>query len=114
MAKLSEETLSTIFSLMRQLAEGIEEASAAEWQLFEEYGETPETLGELEELQNARERLTVRYSGLHSLLLRVLSIQPIAPTAMLELLEQTIEQSEAAASAAAASVREIKRSWNLQ
>lgn len=111
MAKLSEETLSTIFGLMRQLAEGIEEASAAEWQLFEEYGETPETLGELEELQSARERLTVPYSRLHSLLLRVLEYQPIAAT--LELLAQTIENGQTAIDVGAASVRDVKRSWNL-
>ncbi|MDY6807306.1 MAG: hypothetical protein SXA11_26315 [Cyanobacteriota bacterium] len=113
MAKLPEETLSTIFSLMRQLAEGIEEASAAEWQLFEQYGETSETLGELEELQSARERLTVPYSALHNLLLKVLEYQPVAPNATLELLAQTIENGQTAIDVGAASVRDVKRSWNL-
>jgi len=113
MAKLSEETLTTIFDLMRQLAVGINEASAAEWELFEQYGETPETLEELEELQSARERLTVPYSALHSLLLRVLEYQPIAPNATLELLAQTIENGQTAIEVAAASVRDVKRNWNL-
>jgi hypothetical protein len=113
MPKLPEETLTTIFTLQRQLAEGIEEAAGAEWALLEQYGETEETIPELEELQSARERLTVRYSGLHTLLLRILEIQPTAPTDMLNLLAQTIALGQAARDAAGASVREIKRSWNL-
>ena len=47
MAKLPEETLTNIFVLQRQLAENIEEVSAVEWTLFEQYGETEATLPEL-------------------------------------------------------------------
>jgi hypothetical protein len=112
-AKLPDKTLTAIFSLQRQLAESIEEASAVEWVLFEEYGETEATLPELEQLQNARERLTAPYSRLSTILLRILESQPLASDAMLNLLTQTIEQAQAAASAATASVREIKRNWNL-
>ncbi|MBW4621362.1 MAG: hypothetical protein KME17_18630 [Cyanosarcina radialis HA8281-LM2] len=111
--KLSDEMLTTIFSLQRQLAVGIEEASAAEWKLNEQYGETAETIVELEELQNARERLTMPYSRLHTLLLRILEFQPLAPAAMLNLLAQTLEQGELAIDAVAASVREIKSNWDL-
>jgi hypothetical protein len=57
MAKLPDKSLTIVFSLQRQLAEAIEEASAIEWVLFERYGETETTMPELEELQNARERL---------------------------------------------------------
>jgi len=113
MAKLPDETITTIFTLQRQLAEGIELAAAAEWALAEQYGETEATIPELEELQNARERLISRYSGLHKLLLRILEMQPTAPTAMLNILAQTIEQGQAVRDAAAASVEEVKRSWNL-
>lgn len=113
MAKLSDETLTTIFTLQRQLGEGIEEAAAAEWALFQRQGETEETLPELAELQSARQRLNARYSGLYKLLLRILEIQPIAPADMLNLLAQAIERTEAARDASLASVREIKRNWNL-
>jgi hypothetical protein len=44
MAKLSPETLSNIFNLLRQIAEEIETASATEWILFEIYGENPRTI----------------------------------------------------------------------
>ncbi len=114
MAKLPDEILTTIFSLQRQLAEGIEEASAIQWKLFEQYGETEETIGELEELDNARERLTTLYSRLNKLLLRILESQPTASAAMLNLLSQTLGQGEATTSAANASVREIKRNWNIK
>ncbi len=114
MAKLPDDILTTIFSLQRQLAERIEDASAAEWILFEQYGETEETQGELEELYNARERLTVTYSRLHTLLLRILESQPTASTAMLDLLSQTLEQGQFVANAAKASIEEIKRNWGLK
>jgi len=43
MAKLPDKTITTIFTLQRQLAEGIEVAAAAEWALAEQYGETEAT-----------------------------------------------------------------------
>ena len=113
MAKLPDETLTTIFNLQRQLADGIEEATATEWLLFEQYGETEATIPELEELQNARERLTQPYSRLSTLLLRVLESQPVASAAVLELLEQTIQQAQTAVDVARASIREVQKNWNL-
>jgi hypothetical protein len=114
MAKLPDELLTSIFTLQRQLAEGIEEASATEWILFECYGETETTLPELEELQNARERLIGSYSRLYGLLLRILEAQPTASTAMLGLLTQTIEHGQFTINAAQANTQEIKRNWNLR
>lgn len=103
-----------IFSLQRQLGEAIDEASAAEWILFEQYGETEATITELEELQNAKERLMGSYSRLHNLLLRILEAQPTASTAMLEMLSQTIEYGQATVSAVQANTQEIRRNWNLK
>jgi hypothetical protein len=114
MAKLPTELLTQIFQLLQLLAEGIEEASATEWLLFSQYGETNETTVELEELQSARERLAVPYSRLNTLLLRILESQPMADPAMLELLFQAIAQAQASAAASQASVREVKRVWRLQ
>lgn len=113
MAKLPDETITTIFTLQRQLAEGIEVAAAAEWALAQQYGETEATVPELEELQNARERLTEPYFRLHKLLLRILEMQPMASNAMIDSLYQSIERARAARDAAGASVEEVKRSWNL-
>lgn len=104
MAKLSEQTLTTAFNLQRQLIEGINEATALDAALFEQFGETAETASDLEQLQNVRQRLTKPYSRLCTLLLRVAEFQPTVPAAMLNLLAQTMEQGQAAVNAAQASV----------
>jgi hypothetical protein len=112
MAKLSQEILTTIFALQRQLAESIDESASLEWSIFEQFGETKETAIELEELQNIRERLNTSFNRLYTLLLRVLEIQPFASTAMLELLEQTIVQGNETLAGCKASIYEIERNWN--
>ena len=89
MAKLPPDTLTTIFSLQQRLVELIDEAKAAEYNLFEEYGETEETLPELEQLQNVTERLRNPYSRLYTLALAIAEAQPMAPAAMVNLLERT-------------------------
>ena len=113
MAKLSPQTLTKIFNLQRRLVELIDEAKRAEFNLFEEYGETEETIPELEQLQNSSERLRNPYSRLYTLTLAISEVQPIAPSAMLNLLAQTIERAQAAADAVEAGIQEIKRNWHL-
>jgi hypothetical protein len=71
LAKLSPEILTTIFSLQRRLIELIAETKVTEFNLFERYGETEETLPELEQIQNCLERLRNPYSRLHTLTLRI-------------------------------------------
>jgi hypothetical protein len=112
-AKLSEQTLTTIFNLQRRLVQLIDEAKATEWALFGRYGETEESMIELEQLQNGAERLRDPYLRLYRLLLAISEVQPSATAAMLELLAKTIEQSEATAEAVEASTQESKRIWNL-
>jgi hypothetical protein len=113
MAKLSEESLTMTFGLLRQLADAIELASATEWTFFDRYGETVSTIGELEELQNARERLNQSYTRLNTLLLKILEAQPTATNAMLDLLAKAIDNGQANLEAANASIQEVTRGWNL-
>ncbi len=113
MSKLSAETLTTIFHLQRRLIELIVGAKATEDKLFEQYGETVETIPELEQIQNGIERLRDPYSRLHTLALRIAEYSPPVPSAILELLSQTLEQAEASANAVEASIIETKRNWNL-
>ena len=113
MAKLPNEILTTIFGLQQNLIESIHEATATAWTLLEQYGETDESIPELEELQNTRERVSDPYSRLSTLLIRTAESQPTAANDILNLLARTIEQAQAAADASQASVREIKRNWNL-
>jgi hypothetical protein len=52
LAKLSTETLTTIFNLQQRLIELIAETKLTEFSIFESYGETEDTLPELEQIQN--------------------------------------------------------------
>jgi hypothetical protein len=74
MANLPDETATTIFNLQRRLWELINEATKAGWMILEEYGETERSVSELEQVQNATERLRDCYSRLYTLMLRVASI----------------------------------------
>ena len=81
--------------------------------LFENYGETAETINELDELQNVKERLNRSYSRLNLLTLRILEAQPLVSHVMLDLLTQAIEDGAANLDASHASIQEIKKGWNL-
>lgn len=81
--------------------------------IFEAFGETDETLPELEELQNIQEKATLYYIRLYRLLLQNFESQPQATSATLELLAQAIAQTQAVADAGGASNREIRQNWNL-
>ncbi|KJH73423.1 hypothetical protein [Aliterella atlantica] len=111
MAKLPAETVTIIFDLQKQLLDRIDEATEAT--IFERFGEIEETMPELAQLQNIRERATSSYSRLYNLLLRVYESQPLPTSAILKLLESSIEQADATDAAAKASVEETKRNWNL-
>jgi len=106
MAKLPDEILTTIFTLQRQLASGIEEASAAEWALWSNM------VKQKQQFPNSRnfkmpERLTAP-TRLHTLLLRILESQPLVSPAILNLLVKTIEQARAATEAARAVFERLK------
>ena len=113
MADLSEATISIIFNLQRRLLKIINEATKFSFIIFDRFGETEETMPELNELQNVRERVTSYYVRLYRLSLQVSESQPIATSATLDLLAQSITQTEAIADAGEASTQEIKRNWNL-
>lgn len=89
MANLLDETTTTVLNLQRQLLEIINQAAIADSTLLEQYGETEETIPELDELQNVIERAETYYLRFYTLLLRIAKIQPVA-VAMLDLLQQSI------------------------
>ncbi len=97
--------IDNIFTLQRHLVECLDATTAMEFRLYQEIGETAETLPELEELQNIRERLVNSYSRLQNILLRIAQSQPIAARDMLDLLYRSIDAS-------IASLQDIQRNWN--
>ena len=112
MAKLPDPVISNIFIIQRRIIEYLDSTTATEFRLFERMGETAETLPELEELQNIKEKLRSKYSRLYNLLLRIAVSQPIASEDMLVLLYRSIELTEASIDASIASLQEIQRNWN--
>lgn len=58
--------------------------------------------------------LTVSYTRLYTLLLRIAEAQPAATSATLDLLARSIEQAGVINAASAASVQDVKRNWNLR
>ena len=113
MAKLPDETLTTVFSLQRQLLERVDKATATEFALLDQFGETEDTIPELDELQSIRERADSYYSRFYTTLRRIYESQPVASSANLELLARFIDDAQATADATEASIQDIKRNWNL-
>jgi hypothetical protein len=113
MAKLPTETLETIWSLLKQLSQVVEDASEAEFALFELFGETDSTIASLDELKGVAIDAASRYSQLSNIRLRIAEVQPTAPDDMLRLLEQAIRQNELRIPAMERSIQEIKIEWNL-
>jgi hypothetical protein len=113
MANLPEEILTIVFNLQKQLFEIINEATATDYNLVAQYGETSATLPELEELQNVRERPRNAYTRLFRLLLNIGETQPVINQNTLELLYRAIEQADLTVNALEVSIKEIKNNWNL-
>ena len=90
-----------------------DEATDTEYNLLEHYGENTETIPELEELSNIRERARDAYTRLFHLLLNIAQTQPIANKNTLELLYQAIEQADLIVDTLKISIQEIKNNWNL-
>lgn len=113
MAKLPEEIIDTVLNLQKQLLEQIDSATQTEYILLEQFGETEESLPELEELQTLKERTDAYYSRFYVTLRRIYESQPIASRDMLELLFRSIYEAELTIEAVQASIRDIKRNWSL-
>lgn len=113
MARLPEEIITTVLALQRQLLERLDEATATEFVIQEQFGETGETIDYFEQLQNSRERADRYYSRLYLTLRRIYESQPVATRDTLELLYQFIAESEAVLAATDATIREIRRDFNL-
>ncbi len=98
--------------MKQQLLDIVDDATAAEFALFELYGETERTMRYLNELTSVAERSTSWFSRLSNLH-RIASAQPSVPSDMLELLIQSLTRIQAEVPALERSVQEVKIEWNL-
>lgn len=113
MARLPDETITKILVLQRELLERIDEATATELALLEQFGETEETILEFDQLQNARERTDTYYSRFYVTLRRFYESQPLAPRDTIELLVRFTNEAEATIEGIGATIKEIRRDFNL-
>ncbi len=108
MAKLPVVILQSIFDLLQDLSELVDDATNAEYLLFERFGETEETINSLDELKSVALESASRYSQLANLRLRLAENQPKLSKEMLALLEKTINQNQQRIPAMKRSIEEIK------
>ncbi len=113
MANLPSETLTKVFYLQRKLFEIINESTAVDYNLIQQFGENDQTISELDELQNIKERSRDSYNRLSRLLLMVAEAQPQADQDRLNLLYRSIQKTEASLEALNASTQEIKNNWSI-
>ncbi|MCL1469871.1 hypothetical protein [Argonema antarcticum] len=113
MARLPSETRETIRNQLEQLMEIVEDASEAEFILFERFGEIDSTIENLTDLKTVGEEAAARYFRLSNIRLRIGQAQPAASADMLRLLERAITETELRIPAWKRSIQEIKMEWNL-
>lgn len=113
MAKLPEAIILKVLHLQRQLLERIDDATATEFAIEQQFGETDETVDYFAQLQNAKERADSYYSRLYITLRRIYESQPLANRDTLELLDRFTAESGATVDAIAATVAEVRRDLNL-
>lgn len=113
MAKLPTETSVTLWNLKRQLLDLVDEGTAAEFTLFEQFGETDRTISYLDELKSVVEQATARFSQFSSIQIRVANAQPAASPDMLNLMNEVIANTQLKLPAWKRSIQEIKTEWRL-
>jgi len=113
MAKLPQEITETIWQLKIQSLEIIEQATSAEFILFDSFGETEEILPYLDEMKNVAESATSFYTRLSNIHLQITQAQPWASNDLLRLLYQTIEITLSRLPALERSIEEVKQEWSL-
>ncbi|WP_017304204.1 hypothetical protein [Spirulina subsalsa] len=112
MAKLPIEITNLVNSLKQQALNIVDESLALELKIFEQFGETENTLPALDEMKNAGEDAASAYSQLSLLQLQIAKIQPDAPSDVLDLLTKAIERTQLRIPALARSIQEVQQEYN--
>ena len=102
-----------VLELQQDLLVIIHQATAFQFMILENYGETEATLSDLEQLDNVQQRADTYYSRFSTLLRQIAASQPLATSATLTLLAQSIEDAQGTVFALQATIQEIKQDWGL-
>jgi hypothetical protein len=112
--KIPDPLKQQIFVLHAQLLDLIDDAATTERALFENYGETEQTLGDLDSLTGIREQAEGIYQGLTTLAFRVVQADPREATATMNLLLRAYERGDERIAPLIRSVEEIRNTWELR
>lgn len=92
MAELPSEMVVIINQLKQQALDILNQATAIEFTIFDQFGETDQTIPFFEELTTIAEDAKASFTRLSNLQLRIAEAQPIIVSDMLELLTQAIDR----------------------
>ncbi len=112
--KIPDPLQQQIFDLQAQLLNLIDDAASTERELFENYSETEQTLGDLDSLTGIHEQAEGIYQGLNTLALRVVQADPRVSPATMNLLLQAYERGDERVAPLIRSVEEIRNTWELR
>ncbi len=113
MAQLPIQTTTLVNQLKQQALNIVDQSLALELKIFEQFGETEQTLAALDEMKNAGEDAASAYSQLSLLQLQIAKIQPDAPADVLNLLTKAIERTQLRIPALERSIQEIQQEYNI-
>ncbi len=113
MAKLPNEVTETINSLKQQLLNLIEEATANEFIIFDNYGESETAINYIHEMSSVANDAEDSFNRLSTIQLRIAKSQPNATRDLIELMSKTISQNQARIPALSRSIEEVKQEFNL-
>lgn len=111
--KIPDPLKQQIFDLQAQLLDLIDNATTTERILFENYGETEQTLGDLDSLTGIREQAEDIYQRLNVRALRVVQAPQREATATMNLLIEVCEFGQERMGPLTRSVEEIRNTWEL-
>jgi hypothetical protein len=113
MARLPKATLDELASLKTELLVILDEATALAAKLFQHYGETQDTLVDLNELAEVAEQIRDLYVSLSTLLLRIAEAQPGASLATMKKLTEVAQTVRSSCTKSLQSMNEVKSRWTL-
>jgi hypothetical protein len=113
MAKLPIEITVLVNQLKQQALDIVDESLAVELKIFEQFGETEQTIAALDEMKNAGEDAASAYSQLSTLQLQIAKIQPDAPSDVLQLLTKAIERIQLRIPALQRSIQEVQQEYQV-
>ncbi len=113
MAKLTEESEAKVWVIMQQALKVVDAATEVEFTLFDNFGETSDTLLYLEEMKSVSLQAISTFAQMSTLHLRIAEAQPIVSADILNMLTEAIDINQARIPAWERSIEEVKIEWRF-